>query len=76
MGYTKEPKDIDFVVEPHVDTEEGHKIMSKIIANYKANGKVTRAPGQKAKPDALRKRQKNNVLTEVPIAEFENDSSL
>ena len=50
--------------------------MSKIIANYKANGKVTRAPGQKAKPDALRKRQKNNVLTEVPIAEFENDSSL
>jgi hypothetical protein len=44
MGYIKEPKGVDFVVEPHVLTDEDRKIMSKIIADYKATGKVTRAP--------------------------------
>jgi hypothetical protein len=44
MGYIKEPKGVDFVVEPHVLTEEDRKIMSKIIADYKATGKITRAP--------------------------------
>ncbi len=44
MGYIKEPKGIDFVVEPHVVTKEDQEIMSKIIADYKATGKITRAP--------------------------------
>jgi hypothetical protein len=44
MGYIKEPKGVDFVVEPHVLTDEDRKIMSKIIADYKATGKITRAP--------------------------------
>jgi hypothetical protein len=43
MGYIREPKGVDFVVEPHVLTDEDQKIMSKIIADYKATGKITRA---------------------------------
>jgi hypothetical protein len=44
MGYIREPKGVDFVVEPHVLTEEDRRIMSKIIADYKTTGKITRAP--------------------------------
>jgi len=47
MGYIKEPKGVDFVVEPHVLTDEDQQIMSRIIADYKATGKITRAPRQK-----------------------------
>jgi hypothetical protein len=47
MGYIKEPKGVDFVVEPHVLTKEDQQIMSKIIADYKATGKITRAPRSK-----------------------------
>jgi hypothetical protein len=43
MGYIREPKGVDFVVEPHVLTDEDRKVMSKIIADYKATGKITRA---------------------------------
>ncbi|HTJ12579.1 MAG TPA: hypothetical protein VL547_11160 [Dinghuibacter sp.] len=43
MGYIKEPKGIDFVVEPHVVIKEDHEIMGKIIADYKATGQITRA---------------------------------
>lgn len=49
MGYIREPKGVDFVVEPHVVTDEDRKIMSKIIADYKASGKITRAPRLKRK---------------------------
>jgi hypothetical protein len=48
MGYIKEPKGVDFVVEPHVLTDEDQKIMSKIIADYKATGKITRTPKAKS----------------------------
>jgi hypothetical protein len=47
MGYIKEPKGVDFIVEPHVLTKEDQQIMSKIIADYKASGKITRAPRSK-----------------------------
>jgi hypothetical protein len=47
MGYIKEPKGVDFVVESHVLTNEDQQIMSWIIADYKATGKITRAPRQK-----------------------------
>jgi hypothetical protein len=49
MGYIREPKGVDFVVEPHVVTDEDRKVMSKIIADYKATGKITRAPRPKRK---------------------------
>lgn len=47
MGYIKEPKGVDFVVEPHVLTKEDQQIMSKIIADYKTMGKITKAPRAK-----------------------------
>jgi hypothetical protein len=43
MQHIKEPKGIDFVVEPHKLTERDQQIMSKIIGDYKATGKITRA---------------------------------
>ena len=49
MGYIKEPKGVDFVVEPHVVTEEDRRIMTEIITAYKTTGKITRAPRLKAK---------------------------
>jgi hypothetical protein len=58
MGYIKEPKGVDFVVEPHVVTEEDRRIMTQIIADYKATGKITRAPRKKRKavsPKKIRK---------------------
>jgi hypothetical protein len=58
MGYIREPKGVDFVVEPHVLTDEDQKIMSKIIADYKATGKITRAPRPK-KTRAGRKKAKH-----------------
>jgi hypothetical protein len=39
MGYIKEPKGVDFVVEPHVVTAEDKRIISEAIAHYKATGK-------------------------------------
>ena len=57
MGYIKEPKGVDFVVEPHVVTEEDRRIMTQIIADYKATGKITRAPRIK-KARAARKKVK------------------
>ncbi len=47
MGYIREPKGVDFVVEPHVVTDEDRRIMTEIITAYKTTGKVTRAPGLK-----------------------------
>jgi hypothetical protein len=42
MGYIKEPKGVDFVVEPHVVTAEDRRIISEAIAHYKATGKFKR----------------------------------
>lgn len=47
MGYIKEPKGVDFVVEPHVVTAEDRRIISEAIAYYKATGKYKRAPRPK-----------------------------
>ena len=58
MGYIREPKGVDFVVEPHVVTDEDRKIMSKIIAEYKATGKITRAPRPKRKARRAAKKAK------------------
>jgi hypothetical protein len=55
MGYIKEPKGVDFVVEPHVLTKEDQQIMSKIIGDYKATGKITKAPRIKKRRVASKK---------------------
>ncbi|HET6252589.1 MAG TPA: hypothetical protein VFE32_00880 [Puia sp.] len=47
MGYIKEPKGVDFVVEPTPLTPEDRQMISKAIEQYKATGKVTRAPRPK-----------------------------
>ena len=47
MGYIKEPKGVDFVVEPHVVTAEDKRIISEVIAHYKATGKFKRVPKPK-----------------------------
>ena len=47
MGYIKEPKGVDFVVEPHVVTEEDKKIISEAIAHYKSTGKFKKVPKPK-----------------------------
>jgi hypothetical protein len=47
MGYIKEPKGVDFVVEPHVVTDEDRKVISEAIAYYKAKGKFKRVPRTK-----------------------------
>jgi hypothetical protein len=47
MGYIKEPKGVDFVVDPHVVTAEDRRIISEAIAHYKATGKFKRVPKPK-----------------------------
>ena len=47
MGYIKEPKGVDFVVEPHVVTAEDKRIISEAIAHYKATGKFKKVPKPK-----------------------------
>jgi len=47
MGYIKEPKGVDFVVEPHVVTAEDKRIISEAIAHYKATGKFKKVPKTK-----------------------------
>jgi len=47
MGYIKEPKGVDFVVEPHVVTAEDRRIISEAIAHYKATGKFKRVPARR-----------------------------
>jgi hypothetical protein len=44
MGYIKEPKGVDFVVESTPLTPADKKMIDDAIALYKATGKVTRAP--------------------------------
>ncbi len=39
MGFIKEPKGIDFVVDPTPLTSEERKRISEFIAHYKATGK-------------------------------------
>lgn len=46
------------MVEQHVLTEADTQIMSKIIADYKASGKVTRAPRTKRKKTTKKKVRK------------------
>ena len=58
MGYIKEPKGVDFVVEPHVVTIEDRRIISEAIAQYKATGKFKKAPKLKRVRRATNKKVK------------------
>ncbi len=58
MGYIKEPKGVDFVVEPIPLTPEDRQMISNAIAIYKATGKITRAPRPKRKARRAAKKAK------------------
>jgi len=58
MGYIKEPKGIDFVVEPHVVTAEDRRIISEAIAHYKDTGKFKRVPKPKRARRTAKKAKK------------------
>ena len=47
MGYIKEPKGVDFVIEPIPLTPEDRQMISKAIALYRTTGKITKAPRRK-----------------------------
>jgi len=59
MGYIKEPKGVDFVVEPHVVTAEDRRIISEAIAHYKATGKFKKVPKPKRVHSATKKKGKS-----------------
>lgn len=44
-----EPKGIDFVVEPTVQTKADKEFISKVIAHYKVTGEILSVPIPKAK---------------------------
>ena len=58
MGYIKEPKGVDFVVEPHVVTAEDKRTISEAIAHYKATGKFKKAPKTKRAERIAKKAKK------------------
>jgi hypothetical protein len=58
MGYIKEPKGVDFVVERHVVTAEDRRIISEAIAHYKATGKFKRVMKAKRTNRATKKAKK------------------
>jgi hypothetical protein len=59
MGYIKEPDGVNFVVEPGPYTEADRKIMSEIIAYYKATGKKLTLSKIKARQRKLVRIKKN-----------------
>jgi len=59
MGYIKEPKGVDFVVEPHVVTEEDRRIISEAIAHYKATGKFKKVTKPKRARRTINKKVKH-----------------
>ena len=58
MGYIKEPKGVDFVVEPPVVTAEDRRIISEAIAHYKATGMFKRMPKPKKARRSTKKAKK------------------
>ena len=53
MGYIKEPKGIDLIVEPSVLTEMDKIRIGNIVANYKSTGKIPPSIKQEKKPSRL-----------------------
>ncbi len=59
MGYIKEPKGIDFVVDPTPLTPEDRKKISEIIAYYKVTGK--KMPMKHSKPSIVNSKRKTTA---------------
>lgn len=59
MGLIKEPKDVDFFVDPTPLTSEQKKMLSEAIAYYKATGRIKmyRAGAAKKRSHVKRKRK-------------------
>lgn len=58
MGYIKEPKGVDFAVEPIPLTPEDRQMIGNAIALYKSTGKITRAPRPERKARRVVKKNK------------------
>lgn len=57
MGYIKEPKGVNFVVDPKPVTENDKKLISEVISHYKATGKKKRiAPAKRQNKSSERKK--------------------
>lgn len=54
-----EPKGIDFVVEPTKQTKADKEFISKVIAQYKATGEITRA----TLPQKKQSKSKKELIT-------------
>ena len=49
MGFIKEPKGVDFIIQSKPLTDKERQEISKYIAEYKAKNKKKKAPKPKAK---------------------------
>ena len=58
VGYIKEPKGIDFLVDPNPLTEEDRRMISETIAYYKATGRKRRT--------VMRKHTVYTAIREIP----------
>ena len=56
MGHIKEPKGVDFTVDPTPLTDKEKKRISEIIAYYKATGRK-----KKFRPDSRSRSRKRNA---------------
>jgi hypothetical protein len=61
MGYIKEPVGVDFFVDPKPLTAADRKIISEIIAYYKATGRKMPIPKTKVKNRSTNKRNKKVI---------------
>ena len=49
MGYIKEPKGVNFVVDPSPLTQQDRQMISDVIAHYKSTGKKKRVVKKKVR---------------------------
>jgi len=59
MGYIKEPKGIDFVVDPQPLTEKDKSLISEAIIHYKQTGRKKRVTTKKRAISNTKKRTKH-----------------
>lgn len=60
MGYIREPKGVDFVVDPKPLTEKDRKMISETIAYYKATGRKKRIAVRKRTAGTVKKQKTNH----------------
>jgi hypothetical protein len=62
MGYIKEPEGVNFIVDPTLLTTEDRKLISEVIAYYKATGR--KMPLHKSVTGIRSKRKRSPISTE------------